>query len=55
MIATRVPGIAGLAGRMIARAQALAEARAESAIARRRGDPARWRKAGLLWPLFTKD
>lgn len=40
-----------LAERLLARARALA---AERALARR-DDPRRWRRAGLLWPLFGKD
>jgi hypothetical protein len=42
---------AGLA----AKAAALARARGETALRARRADPARWRRAGLLWPLFAKD
>lgn len=44
-----------LAARLAARARALAEARARRLALARRGDPARWRRAGLIWPLFTKD
>ena len=43
-----------LAARLEARAAALAAAHAESKAGERRGDPARWRKAALLWPLFTE-
>ncbi len=39
---------------LVARARALAEARAASALLAKRSDPARWRRAGLLWPLFGK-
>lgn len=39
------------AARLFDRAKALA---AERALARR-GDPRRWRRAALLWPLFGKD
>ena len=45
---------AALADRLAAKARALAEARTENAVLARRGDPLRWRKAALLWPLFTK-
>lgn len=45
---------AGLAARLAAKAEALAHARLEDAELFRRSDPARWRKPGLLWPLFTK-
>ena len=33
----------------------LGEARAPERALARRGDPRRWRRAGLLWPLFAKD
>lgn len=45
---------AGFAARLLARAGALAEARAERAALARRRDPRRWRRAKLLWPLFVK-
>ena len=48
------PDFAALAARLAAKARALAEAQAEHTVLARRSDPARWRKAGLLWPLFTK-
>jgi hypothetical protein len=44
-----------LAARLAERAQLLAEAHAENRRLARRGDGSRWRRAGLLWPLFTKD
>jgi hypothetical protein len=40
-----------LAARLLARARALA---AQRQLARR-ADPRRWRRSGLLWPLFGKD
>ena len=43
-----------LARQLAARAAALAAAHAESSARKRHGDPARWRKAALLWPLFTE-
>lgn len=43
------------AQRLAAHASALARARAEGLLLERRGDPARWHKARLLWPLFTGD
>jgi len=52
--AKTVPG-AGLAARLAARAAQIAVATAEAKWLARRGDPARWRRAGLLWPLFVKD
>jgi hypothetical protein len=42
------------AARLIAKARALAEARAERTALARRGDPRRWRRTKLLWPLFVK-
>ena len=42
---------ASLAG-LVERAAAIARARAATLALR--DDPARWRRAGLLWPLFTK-
>ena len=55
MIETRTtPDFATLARRLAERAAVLAEARAEEAILASRADPSRWRKARLLWPLFTK-
>ncbi len=48
--ATTRPDFASLAGK----ARALAEAHAEHSVLARRSDPTRWRKAALLWPLFTK-
>ena len=47
--------LTALAARLTAKAAALAIARTESAARERRGDPARWRKARLLWPLFTGE
>lgn len=55
MIASRIAQAAGWSSRLLARAQSLARARAEQLDRERRGDPARWRRANLLWPLFTKD
>lgn len=43
-----------LAARLADRAAALVLAQREAAELTRRSDPARWRKASLLWPLFTK-
>lgn len=43
----------GLARRLARKARALAQARAESRLLARRADPGRWRKARLLWPLFS--
>jgi hypothetical protein len=45
--------IGEIARRLTEKAWALAQARAVM-IARRR-DARRWRKAGLLWPLFGQD
>ncbi len=48
------PDFAALAARLVSRAKRIAEAQAEQATLARRSDPTRWRKAALLWPLFTK-
>jgi hypothetical protein len=48
------PGFAAFTARLTAIARTLGEAQAEQAALARRGDPVRWRKAALLWPLFTK-
>lgn len=52
--ATPDPAFASLAARLADKARLLAEARAETAVRAARSDAARWRKAALLWPLFTK-
>jgi hypothetical protein len=52
--ATTEPGFADLLKRLAARAGTLAKAKAERDALARRGDPARWRKAALVWPLFAK-
>ena len=52
--ATTRPDFAALAARLVAMARTLGEAQAEQTALARRGDPTRWRKAALLWPLFTK-
>jgi hypothetical protein len=44
----------GFGARLVARAKALAEARAGRAALARRNDPRRWRRAALLWPLIVK-
>ncbi len=44
----------GLTSRLVARARALAEARAVRAGLARRDDVRAWRRARLLWPLFSK-
>ena len=41
--------------RLAARATLLAKAYGERLLREGRGDPTRWRRAALLWPLFTKD
>jgi hypothetical protein len=48
------PSFEGLAARLAAKARMIAEARTQSMALAKRGDPLRWRKAGLVWPLFTK-
>ena len=54
MITARAKGGAALTARLVHRAAALACAHAETRALAARGDPGRWRKARLLWPLFTK-
>ena len=48
------PDFTALAARLVAMARTLGEAQAEQTALERRGDPSRWRKAALLWPLFSK-
>lgn len=50
MIRAEIAALDSLATRLAARARRLAEARAAS----RKAGAGRWRKAALLWPLFTK-
>ncbi|MCC6829681.1 MAG: hypothetical protein IT550_15785 [Novosphingobium sp.] len=50
MIRAEIAAFDALAQRLVARARAMAEARA----AARRAGAGRWRRAALLWPLFTK-
>jgi len=33
----------------------IARAQAETTLRATRADASRWRRPGLLWPLFTKD
>ena len=44
-----------LTAQLTARAERLAQAYGEALLRARRDDPTRWRRAALLWPLFTKD
>jgi hypothetical protein len=53
--ASASPSLDGLAARLAAKALALAKARATRRALAQRDDPARWRRAGLIWPLFAKD
>ena len=46
---------AGAFKRVEERARQLAGAAAENRLRARLQDPWRWRRATLLWPLFTKD
>jgi len=55
MISADPPPFERLAARLTAKARALAEARAEARALARRDNPARWRNARLVWPLFAKD
>lgn len=47
-------GFAAAALRLTAFAEAIAQARVEELRLERRDPAARWRKASLLWPQFTK-
>ena len=48
------PQLGALAERLTAKAKSLAEAAAVRMALARRGDPRRWRQAGLVWPLFFR-
>lgn len=52
--ATLRPGFDRLAARLAEQAKTNAEASAETRLRETRQDASRWRKARLLWPLFTK-
>lgn len=52
--AKTAPG-GGFAAGLAARAAQIAVAAAEAKWLAGRGDPTRWRRARLLWPLFAKD
>lgn len=55
MIRARIAaGFAPVATRLAGRAQAIAQAAATDRQGQIRSDPARWRSARLLWPLFWK-
>jgi hypothetical protein len=54
MIRAEITDLPRLASRLSARAASLAAATAENHSRRRRQDPVRWRRADLLWPLFSK-
>ncbi len=47
------PAFDALASTLTEAAQTLAEAGAHSAAMARGGDPLRWRRPGLVWPLFA--
>ena len=55
MISAEISGRESFAARLAARARKLAQARAETLLRARRNDAWRWRKPGLLWPLFGKE
>jgi len=52
--ARTAPG-GGFAAALATRAAQIAVAAAQTRLLAGRGDPARWRRARLLWPLFAKD
>ncbi|WP_157081247.1 hypothetical protein [Novosphingobium naphthalenivorans] len=43
-----------LAARLTQRARTLAAAHLQARVLAAQGNETRWRRAGLLWPLFTK-
>jgi hypothetical protein len=53
MISAEIP-FEGLARRLAARAGRLAAAHAAARLLAARNDESRWRRAGLVWPLFAK-
>lgn len=55
MIGATVAPDRGFAARLAAHANRLARAALENRRLADRVDPLRWRKASLLWPLFTRD
>lgn len=48
------PDLTALGARLASKAKALAEAKVEDTRLGQTRSPGRWRKAALLWPLFTK-
>ncbi|MBV1918971.1 MAG: hypothetical protein KUG65_13045 [Sphingomonadaceae bacterium] len=55
MIKAEISGsLEGFAVRLAHKAAAIASARIASRQLARRDDPRRWRRPGLLWPLFAK-
>lgn len=55
MIEARSNSRSSFAKRLAAKAESMASAHAEAKLRRRNSDASRWRRAGLLWPLFSKD
>ena len=55
MIEIETRDMRGVFARLADKAVALGLARAEAARRRDAGDDTHWRRARLLWPLFTKD
>ena len=55
MMSARLLAAPALMNRLAARAAILAAARSERRARRRLGDGSHWRRADLLWPLFTKE
>jgi len=48
-------GWTALVARLAVKAEALGRAHAETRLRQLRRDTRRWRRAGLLWPLFAKE
>ena len=55
MIVARLADANGLTKKLTARAETLARAHVEFRLLSKKQDSRRWRRPGLLWPLFTKD
>jgi len=46
--------VSALLSRLTAKARSLATAQMQARALAQRGDARRWRRAGLIWPLFAK-
>ena len=55
MISARLTNVGPFMASLADKAERLAKAAAENRLRATRADTSRWRRANLLWPLFTKD